>query len=231
MSTFTIFFPKQAENIANCNQLPDAAKKAFFDESAGFKDKTQIERHARDYFRAHKFLGNDVPMPGIEVVGRLHDWTALERQLAALHVTSDKVAAYRDSVKAGELDAIGELLDCLEDEPMPPVVWCFRNGKAASAFSGTSLESLPCRLGLEKLSKDEYVPFDIVLRSDVTVKNASAFDAGMNTYWCPGGRTCPRAECSDKSGFEEVVMPGFLPMPKLHAAGLTFADARQPHEV
>lgn len=231
MKKFEKLFPKQARDVRECTVLTNDIKAEFFALFDGRRHttKSDMEFEAKKYFREHKFLGAVVALRAHgERLGRLHEWSAVEGLVFdALDLTYDKVASYRDKVTMGDMNALDELLDRLQDESIALVVWCFRNLNGGPPFKDISLDSLPCRLGLDKLDIDDYFPIEINVPTGLPVRRSTAFDGAYNEYWCPGGTTCPREECSGESGLPEVVAPGS----KLHVNGLKFKHAKSPDTV
>ena len=108
---------------------------------------------------------------------------------------------------------------------MPPVVWCFRATNSVAPFRKISLTLLPCRLGLEKLDQNDYLPLEIHVPTDLLARKATAFDGAFQPYWSPGGLSCPRNECPGEPGLPEVVVPG---KSTDHVNGLTYRHAKVP---
>jgi hypothetical protein len=226
LANFEDWFPKQAANVRTCSELSKDDKSLFFNEldGVGHAAASDAERHARAYFHAHKFLGGTVSLRSSrERLGRLHEWTAVEWLASRASVPRDKLDSYRDSVRVGDMSIVDELLDLLGAQPMPPVVWCFRDSAADSPFRAVDAATLPCRLALDKLAKDDYLPLEIQMPSSAVARKSTAFDAAFQQHWCPGGTSCPRTECRDQNGLPEVVVAGRT---ATVPTGLTFADAR-----
>ncbi len=228
MSTFETWFPQQAKNIHECTELTRNAKTNFVSEinGAGHATKSDMSAHAKRYFRNHKFLGNAVVLRNNgETLGRLHEWSKIEELTSRLRLPSDKVASYKDNVRVGNMDRLEELLDLLQGEAMPPVVWCFREPNGDAPFRNVNLALLPCRLGLPKLDKNDYLPLEIDVPTDLPARKATAFDGAFQEYWSPGGLSCPRNECPGETGLPEVIVPG---KSKDHVNGLTYRHAKVP---
>lgn len=245
-NAFESFFPIQAANISNCRQLSDRQKQDFLDAmNLDRADKKSIEDAARRYFRqdGRKLCGNAISVGQNTRVGRLHIWSAIEVLIARCRNSGDFNTArqsmtrewqnrFRDGDHKEKVNVIEEVVEFLEElhASSPPIIWAFLFVESEKPFDGVNFNELPCRLGLENISSDEYLPFEIELPSDCDARTPTAFDAGMDEHWCPGGRTCPRKECVKKnvaqSGFQEIVLRGY---DSSHSSdGLNMWDAAKP---
>lgn len=85
------------------------------------------------------------------------------------------------------------------------IVWSFVNDDRSS-LEAIGLDMLSCRLGLEDIDKPKFfIEHNYEIADDIKIP--TAFDAGFNEYWRPGGVTLPRSECVELRGCEEVVHP------------------------
>lgn len=237
MSPFKRHFPTQSGNIERCTELTADSKKDFFDamDKVG-DDSTALMETAKDYFRQRKFRGGTVNLDKGTRLGRLHQITAIERDLAKAargNVSPSETPAlkpYRDDFETGDsavkANAVDEVLDLIRHLPFGPLVWIFSYEDSEKPFANSSLAELPCRLGLEHLEATLYFPVELLVPITAALKKPTAFDAGLDEFWCPGGRTCPRENCLDKSGFEEVVAQGYDKVARPN--GLTFGNAKAP---
>jgi hypothetical protein len=230
VARFEDWFPDQASNIRACSGLTTTAKNDFFDaiDSVDHASRSECEALARGLFHARKFMGDAVTLGPTEILGRLHEWAALEELVSRAFLIKDALDSYRDSVRIGDMGALQEMLDSLAALPLPPVVWCFRGSSDGSPFPGVPADALPCRLGLRKLDKGDYVPMEITPPVGLVARKATGFDAGLNKWWCAGGITCPRTPCIGETGFPEVIAPGKGTGHGSHGVGLTFADTQAP---
>lgn len=212
MALFEEEYPVIADHIANCDQLEANQRQECFEtiNGDGTRPRNELAIKANEYFRTHKMLGEEFrDRAALGKLGHLHLWTALE---ANSDVTESLDESYldlgriRESYKAGEVEKLIEMLQCLEDVPFKYVVWGFHNG--LQPFMGVDVERLPCRLALNSIDINDYLPFEINVPPTVAVHEATAFDAGFFDLWCPGGLTCPLHECDGETGLREAVMPG-----------------------
>ncbi len=231
---FKHYFPTPAANIENCRQLTPEHKKRFDEHCSRLSDDATLEDVAahvqRGFFwqTENQFLGKLRRVPDNMRIGRLHWWAAIAR--AWTEITSqnedtrdqDFIGTLKDRYIRGDDDALLELLEELESAPMgPSIVWGFVF-PLDSRPSANDWADLPCRLGLNDLSMDSYVRLELHPPKGVKPKYPTAFDAGLDDYWAPGGATKPRDACHDKQGLPEVIVPSKV----VHPDGLTFGDAR-----
>jgi hypothetical protein len=221
---FKKYYPTQASNINGCSQLGDAKKREFADHMAKLPadaTKDDVRRHAEGEFffnTENQFLGKGSSPRKGQRVGRLHLWTAMEA--AASAIPRDMFARAKTEYLGGDTSVVNELADQLEDVPLRnPIVWGFVFS-SSSQPKASDLPDLPCSLGLENLDVEAYLRLELKISPGLRPKTPTAFDAGLNRFWRPGGVTWPRDPCREKNGFPEVVMPSRSIDPK----GLTFGD-------
>ena len=222
MNPFEDCFPAQALNIKKCTQLSDEQKKDFFDAmSHADKDKEVVKDLAENYFRGsgRKLCGESVVLTDETHLGRMHEWKAIEDELRKCTINGNIAPAQNvlgwkkgfltddSTIKRKMFEEVMEALQGLQAEP-PPIIWAFLFKAKDGPFAKENFDELPCRLGLEDVVSNEYLPMELKKSLVSEAKKPTAFDAELYEYLCPGGRTCPRDECSGKNGFEEVVMGG-----------------------
>jgi len=238
MSSFKSHFHKQAGNIERCTELKAKSKKDFFDamERVG-DDSIALRAKAGEYFRQRKFGGGKVNLGKEARLGRIHQWTAIADAFQKANGGNfnpgddPELKGPRQNFEAGDAaekaNVINDVLEFIPDLPFGPLVWAFLFADEDRPFVSRELAELPCRLGLEYLEASRYFPIELSIPVTADVRKPTAFDAGLDEYWCPGGRTCPRAECAGRTGFEEVVAQGYDKTARPN--GLTFSHAKAPN--
>lgn len=223
---FETYFPKQTSNIKSCIQLSVRQKNEFFEAMKGLPNEREtIQRAAENYFRepGRKLCGELVDIPEkTGRLGRLHQWQRIEHLLDKSRKNADFTPTVSPSVTglrgrfltgdpAMQKNVLEEILEYLRyaNIPCPCIIWGFLFQDRDRPFSEENLMTLPCRLGLESIDHKEYLPFEIEISPGMEARKPTGFDAELDEYWCPGGMTRPRDECSDKDGLDEVVIGGF----------------------
>jgi hypothetical protein len=223
VNPFETYLPTQARNIENCTQLTEAQKKDFFETmSHAVNDEKVVRNMAEKYFRepGRKLCGKSVMLDTEIHFGRVHEWRAIENLLRDCKkyngdiVPAETVLGWKERFLTGapaiKRNVLEEVLETLQDfkAPSPCIIWAFLFMEADRPFAKENLDELPCRLGLKSMMSNEYLPMELHTNMVTGAKAPTAFDAELYEYWCPGGRTCPRSECSGKNGFHEAVMGG-----------------------
>lgn len=228
MNPFEDCFPTQAWNIKKCTQLSKEQKNDFFDGMAHtVNDKEVVRKIAEEYFRdtdpktkkKRKLCGESIVLTDETRLGRMHEWKAIEDELRKCKINGDIVPAEivlgwkerfltgDSTIKRNVLEEVMETLQELQAKS-PYIIWAFLFKTKDGPFAKGNLDELPCRLGLKNAVSNEYLPMELKKGLVLEAKKPTAFDAELDKYWCPGGRTCPRSGCAGKQGFEEVVMRG-----------------------
>lgn len=224
---FKKYFPTQAGNIQGCTELSSEKKKSFdshMGDLAPDATKQDVHAHAEGGFffkPENQLLGRVKRLRRGERVGRLHLWLSVEAAAYSV-IPREMFSRAKSRYIAGDTYVVTELAEQLENVPMRnPIVWGF-------VFSSTNvpwddeLPELPCRLGLENLELDAYVRLELDIPPGVKTRRPTAFDAGLNPFWRPGGDTFPREPCESKPGFPEIVAPSRL----AHPNGIVFGDIK-----
>lgn len=239
MNPFEDCFSRQALNIKNCTQLSEEQKNNFFDTMAhAANDEIVVRKMAEEYFRdtdpktkkKRKLCGESIVLTDETCLGRMHKWKAIEDELRECKINGDIVPAeavlgWKERFFTGnsaiKRNVLEEVLETLQDfnAKSPYIIWAFLYKEIDRPFAKENIEELPCRLGLENIMTNEYLPMELKHDLAVDAKKPTAFDAELDKYWCPGGRTCARNECAGKNGFEEAVMSG------LHTGGVNLWHA------
>lgn len=224
---FKQHFPIQANNIAQCTQLDGVKKRKFNTHMKILAPASPIDRvrqHAEvDFFfrPGNQFLGADKSVRRGQQIGRLQLWTSLARDAYVTGVPRDVIDRYRSRYLAGEEKlVIDELANGLGKVALSPIVWGFVFSQR-SPVKNAELLDLPCRLGLQDMNPDAYMRLELRIPNGLIPKIPSAFDAGMNELWAPGGTTKPRLKCVKFKGYPEVVVPG---KSGSHQNGLTYGN-------
>lgn len=85
------------------------------------------------------------------------------------------------------------------------LTWSFINKKQGSSFfDNINIDKLSCQLGLQDTVKPKFAVSHRITE-DTQPFAPTAFDAGFNIFWRPGGKTYPLGECKDDEGHSEVV--------------------------